>query len=209
MKLEEALKKRLLRPVHMKKNGYPEAYKDEKFLDYKQLIGKTIVLVNIKGAFVITKDKDLSNITFTSDNGNSLVYIDNPSLVSSKDKPKANGFIKVTLTKAMLSADIVNLSDVYEDIMINSFAEMCVSVLDGKILTEKQLISLMVDHRTAYVFDIETLLNLTKDVELIEIVNQASPRAKLLIQEVRDGNNEPISAKYFNNKNLKKISPLS
>lgn len=209
MKLEDALKKKILRPVEVSPTGYPLKYADKEFEDYKKFIGQTIVLINVANKFIMKKDADLAKVTFTADNKKSFVYIDNQKILNAEDKPKKSDFAKVTLTKAVLSANIVNLSDIYEDILVSNFSEMAVNVLDGKPLTKKQVISLMLDHRTANVFEIDTILKLTKDVELIEIVKKTTPRARLLIQEVKDGNNKPLSAKYFKNKNLKSISPLS
>lgn len=209
--LREALEKKYLRPVAEGKNGYPMAYKNEVFEDFEKFIGKEVMLVNVEKKFLMLKDKELSNKTFTGANNKALVFIDNSEHAKGV---KASDFIKVKLDQGALETRIVNSSSVYGELMIDSFAELAIKVIKEEKLTEKQLASLMCDKRTLEVFDMKDIFevmeksDITKNPELIEIVYQKTTRARLFAQEVKDGNSKPLSLSLFKSKELKDVIKL-
>lgn len=212
MKLSKAIKKGYLRVVPTQDNGrYPVPYKNEKVIDYKTLINQKVCLVNVQGKFIFAKkDDDLSKVTLTTHTGRSLIYIDDEQL--SKDskygKTSKSDFVVFELTNAVLSAEIINLSYVREEVVPDSFAKLCLRVIKGEKITDKNLASLLCDYRTKNIFETDDLVKLTSNGELIEIAKQVTPRAKLLIQEVKDGVDKPVSLELFETKVLKNVSKL-
>lgn len=197
--VEDALKRKLLRAVPVQANGYPEKYKDTPWANYKDFINQDVALVNEPKRFLFEKNKDLAKTTFTAPNGVSLVFIDK---ADTDVKVNASKFCKVTLTRANLNAGIIDLSSVYNDLLIESFAETAMKVINKEPLTNQQLASLVCDRRVLDVFTAKELLEVIpkEETELFELAKQSTPRARLFRQELKDGATKPISRSLFKSK---------
>ncbi|HHJ3433259.1 hypothetical protein [Enterococcus faecium] len=208
MKVEEALRQKLLRAVPLQKNGkYPEKYKDADWISHKKLIGQKVALVNIQNKFLYIKNPEVAKVTFTGDTKTSLVLIDT-NFDDIKTTTTRSSYMVVTLNEAVLKSHIIELSLVKDVLAVTSFANLAMQVIQGEELTDEQIASLLCDPRTMNVFEVEDLLHLTDDVELIEICKQVTPRARLFVQEVKDGNSKPKATQLFQNKVLRKVSKL-
>jgi len=208
LKIEEALTNHLLRAVPLQKNGYPEKYKGAPIISHLMLRDQDVALINEKGRFIYTKDPEIAKMTFTSSTNRSLIFIDDPTL-EFQEKVKKSDFIKVKLTKAVLSADVINLSAIHDEMSVSSFSELAMKIFNKDRLNEEQLASLICDPRTHRVFDMDAILKLTDDVELIEIGNQITPRARLFMVEMEQGEKKPLSLSLFKSKLVKKAKKLS
>lgn len=211
--VEEALKKKYLRVVPVGTRGYPEAYKDKPFEDYKKYLDKDVTLINVEKKFYLMKDKEIANKTFTAKNGNSLIYRDDETI---SVKVKASDFVRTTLNDKTLKTPIINVTEVYEKLLIESFAELALKVINKEPLSKKQIASLIVDERTDRVLDLKEMLPIIKSSEiegaelseLIEILKQSSPRARLLVQEYKDGADKPLALGLFKSKLIREIIRL-
>ena len=213
MNLETALTRNLIRPVPIdSKTGFMESYKGKDVIDFHDLLNTEIVLVNAYGKFMYIKNKAISGQTITSMSGVAIVYIDTPlSVANAIKRVNKSSFIKVKLDEKTLQTELANLSEVDKLLSPTTFASLAVRIINKDTLSDTELISILVDSRFLNVFDYADITNFTHDGVIFDIASQRTLRAKLYVQELRDGVEEPESLALFTQeevKVLKKAVPL-
>lgn len=206
MKLSDALDNQLLRLVPTQEDSdYPVPYKNEPFADWRDNLGQTMNLINVKRKFLFLKDQALKNLAdkgqeimketlYFPNKKKAILYIGNHSVNEINFPIKGNDRLVITVTEELMNAEIANIDDT--NLNTTEFRLVIDKVIGGEfnLLKTEELLGVICTPQSYRILEekdlrltIQAIVERVQDNNLYgdlnEIINRSTPRSRLFLYE--------------------------